>query len=54
VSGANNPKLDSSEHQQKPEGPAATAKLHGTVDKSKGSEDKPKSDEKDEKKDEKK
>jgi len=35
ISGSNHPSLASSELQKKSEGPAATAKLHGTVDKSK-------------------
>ncbi|KIW64472.1 hypothetical protein PV04_09403 [Phialophora macrospora] len=34
VSGSKNPFMDSSEEAHKPEGPAATAKIHGTVDKS--------------------
>jgi len=35
LSGSNNPFMGAEEEQHKPEGPAATAKLHGTVDKSK-------------------
>jgi hypothetical protein len=50
VSGSNNPFMGSPGEEHKPEGPAATAKLHGTVDKSKRPEEPPRPDETDEKK----
>ncbi|ETI21443.1 hypothetical protein G647_07790 [Cladophialophora carrionii CBS 160.54] len=50
VSGSNNPFMGSSGEEHKPEGPAATAKLHGTVDKSKRPEEPPRPDETDQKK----
>ncbi|EXJ55885.1 hypothetical protein A1O7_08816 [Cladophialophora yegresii CBS 114405] len=50
VSGSNNPFMGSSGEEHKPEGPAATAKIHGTVDKSKRPEEPPRPDETDQKK----